>query len=165
VNLLLEEKVCITCFQPRPLPWFVGDGHASVLLEVCSFYRDTLSCREQKISYNKCRAKRIVQQNNWRARQLGLLADLTVEQWIGVLEQSNGYCFHCHSFIGEQVLVLYHLVPRSRGCGRTLSNVVPTYKQCNINERGRTIEQWRQDEARQESTRIQKSQGKARGIT
>ena len=26
VNLLLEEKVCIICFQPRPLPSFVGDG-------------------------------------------------------------------------------------------------------------------------------------------
>ena len=81
MNLLLEAKVCITCVQPRPLPWFVGDGHAFVLLDECSFCRDSLSYHEQKISYNKCRAKRIVLHNNWRARQLGLPADLTIEQW------------------------------------------------------------------------------------
>jgi hypothetical protein len=79
MNLLLKEKTCIACLQSRPLPQFVGDGHAFVLLDVCSFCRDALP-QEQKISYNKCRAKRIVLQNNWRARQLGLPADLTVEQ-------------------------------------------------------------------------------------
>ena len=101
MNLLLEEKVCDTCSQPRPLPWFVGDGHAFVLLDVCSFCRDTLSCQEHKISDNRCRAKRIVLHSNLRARQLGLPADLTVAQSLDVLEQSHGYGFHRHSFIED----------------------------------------------------------------
>ena len=163
MNLLLEAKVCITCLQPRPLPWFVGDGHAFVLLDVCSFCRDTLSCHEHKISYNKCRAKRIVLHNNWRARQLRLPADLRVEQWIDVLEQSNGYCFHCHSFIGEQVLVLDHLVPLALGGGTTLSNVVPACMQCNADKRGRTVEQWRRGTARTGSS--SEKSGKDRRMT
>jgi 5-methylcytosine-specific restriction endonuclease McrA len=160
MNLLLEEKVCTNCLLPRPLPSFVGDGHAFVLLDICSYCRDTLSHLDQKISFNKCRAKRIVLRNNWRARQLALPADLTVEQWIEVLEQSNGYCYHCHTFIGEQALVLDHLIPLALGGGTTLSNVVPTCQRCNADKRGRTVEQWRQGEARQELDRMQKRRGK-----
>ncbi len=163
MNLLLEEKVCVACLQPRPLPWFVGDGHAFVLLDSCSFCRVTLSLQEQKLSYNKCRAKRIVLLNNRRARQRALPADLTVEQWIEVLGQSHGYCYHCHSFIGEQTLVLDHLVPLALGGGTTLSNVVPSCQRCNADKRSRTVVQWRHDEARQELDRLQKRRGKEDG--
>ena len=41
--------------------------------------------------------------------------------------------------------------------------VVPTCKQSNADKRGRAVEQWRQDEARQELGRLQKSQGKPGG--
>jgi 5-methylcytosine-specific restriction endonuclease McrA len=63
-----------------------------------------------------------------------LYCDLILEQWLHLLEQSEGKCHYCH--------VLDHMIPIIRGGGTTLTNVVAACRKCNTDKRGRTFEEW-----------------------
>ena len=63
-----------------------------------------------------------------RARDGGLLATLTVEQWLCTLEFFGGYCAYCQQKPG---VVLEHFVPISLGGGTTVDNCVPSCYLCN----------------------------------
>ena len=95
-------------------------------------------------SQASCRERRVVDSNNLRARQRGLACDLTLEQWLHLLEQSEGKCYYCHNFVGEKKLVFDHMIPIIKGGGTTLTNVVAACRKCNADKRGRTVEEWKQ---------------------
>jgi 5-methylcytosine-specific restriction endonuclease McrA len=68
-----------------------------------------------------------VASQNFRANKKGLVADLTLEQWIAILEQHSHLCHYC----GEPFSEIDHIVPVSWGGGTTASNVVPSCRACN----------------------------------
>src|SRR5438132_10232903 len=81
-------------------------------------------------------AIRQVHTNNTRARRFGLVADLTVDQWLQVLSDSGGRCVYCARMVGVTALVVEHRVPLSRDGGTTYSNVAAACAPCNGKKKG-----------------------------
>ena len=64
---------------------------------------------------------------NTRARKLGLEADLTLDQWIAILESYNYSCGYCGGHFEE----IDHVRPLSEGGATTAGNVIPCCSKCN----------------------------------
>lgn len=69
-----------------------------------------------------------VYQNVQKARNAGLPATLTVEEWIDTIDLFNGLCAYCRDNTFE---VLDHMVPIYAGGGTTKQNCVPACITCN----------------------------------
>ena len=80
---------------------------------------------------NMVKARLAVNTSNARAKNLGLPNDLTVEQWVGLLETTEGCCSYCDTYIGINHLTLDHILPVSRGGASTLENIAPACLTCN----------------------------------
>lgn len=72
--------------------------------------------------------KETVTQQNRRAVREGVVADLTIEQWIATLESWGFKCAYC----GGEYQVMEHIIPVSQGGGTTVDNCVPACFSCNI---------------------------------
>lgn len=73
--------------------------------------------------------RRVLFQNS-RTRKLGLLCDLSVSEWIKILDKHNRSCAYC----GGQFTDMDHVIPVSNGGGTTKSNVVPSCDRCNTDK-------------------------------
>jgi len=69
--------------------------------------------------------------NNSRARRLGLICDLTLEEWIGVLRANDGKCAYCGGNFEE----MDHIIQIEDGGGTTVGNVAPSCKRCNLDKK------------------------------
>lgn len=73
-----------------------------------------------------------VRQNRWRAKQLGLDATLTLEEWLSTLERFQGRCAYCQR---TAATVLEHFIPLSAGGGTVVENCIPACSSCNAKKR------------------------------
>lgn len=62
------------------------------------------------------------------ATKRGLLASLTLEEWLDTLVLFQGKCAYCKH---KPVEVLEHILPVEAGGGTTQDNCVPAYQSCN----------------------------------
>ena len=60
------------------------------------------------------------------------VSDLTLEDWIEVLEQYGYQCAYCKS---TSRLTMDHIVPLSKGGPHTKSNIAPACRPCNSRKR------------------------------
>ena len=74
-----------------------------------------------------------------RAREKGLVSDLTTRQWRIILFVYNGKCAYCGS---DTEIQQEHVVPVSRGGGTTMGNIVPACKKCNMSKKDKTVVEW-----------------------
>jgi hypothetical protein len=65
--------------------------------------------------------------HNKRTAQLGLVSDLTIEQWLEVVDHYGNKCADC----GGDWTDLDHIIPVSKGGGTTKDNVRPLCSHCN----------------------------------
>lgn len=141
--VLPARKVCVICQTAKDIDEFLN----YIKEKRRYYYTDTcISCFGDNglnpFSQASCRERRVVDSNNRRARERGLACDLTLEQWLHLLEQAEGKCYYCYAFVGKKKLVLDHMIPIIKGGGTTLTNVVAACRKCNADKRGRTIEEW-----------------------
>lgn len=91
--------------------------------------------------YRRSTAKerqRVARQNS-RARAAGLTADLTIEEWIAVLDEHEHKCAYC----GGPYECIEHKTPIIAGGGTTKDNVIPACNRCNAD----AYQQYRQAQA------------------
>jgi 5-methylcytosine-specific restriction endonuclease McrA len=93
---------------------------------LCSGCRDKARLEYQEYKRNGKERQRVAVQND-RARRLGLVADLTVDEWLAVIKEHNNRCKYC----GGGWTDMEHVVPVSQGGGTTKSNVVTSCRSCN----------------------------------
>ena len=68
---------------------------------------------------------------SWRARKLGRITTLTLDDWIAVLEASKGACHYCHVIVGVDELTMDHVVPLLTGGTNCKENIVAACAGCN----------------------------------
>lgn len=85
--------------------------------------------RERKTKAEKWR----VNAQNARARSVGLIGDLTLDQWIYTVDRFDWKCAYCN----EEFEVMEHITPLSSGGGTTFGNVVPACNVCNHDKVGK----------------------------
>lgn len=64
-----------------------------------------------------------------RARRLGSNPDLTIQQWVQILEEFDHCCAYCQTRTAK--LEQEHMTPLARGGRHTRNNVVPACRNCN----------------------------------
>lgn len=75
-----------------------------------------------------------------RARMRSVVADLTSEEWAGILAEFNHQCAYCDR--RDAVLEQDHVWPISRGGGHTAANVVPACRSCNASKNDSLLADW-----------------------
>lgn len=63
--------------------------------------------------------------------QNGRSGDLTLEQWLKILDDSQGRCHYCSTYVGIEKLAIEHVFPASRGGKCTVTNIVASCRSCN----------------------------------
>lgn len=88
---------------------------------------------QEKLRVKKARHKQ---------RKRNLPADLTTEQWLGILDKFNYQCCYC----GQEYDSLQqdHFVPVSKGGWYTETNIVPACPTCNASKNNKDYEDWYQ---------------------
>lgn len=88
---------------------------------------------QEKLRVKKARHKQ---------RKRNLPADLTPDQWLGILEKFNHQCCYC----GQKVESLQqdHFIPVSKGGWYTEINIVPACPTCNASKNNKDYEDWYQ---------------------
>jgi HNH endonuclease len=82
---------------------------------------------------------------NYRAAKLGLVADLTIGQWIATCIAFNNTCAYCGSRGTPHTFIIEHLVPVVRGGGTTRTNIVPSCSACNGSKTSKHAREWAGD--------------------
>lgn len=84
---MIISKRCSSCLEMKPLTEFVQFIRRKyVIIEACD------SCYSpEPIPLFIVRAERVVRYQNIRAREYGCIADLTAQQWIDILNKSEGF--------------------------------------------------------------------------
>ncbi|MBN2048708.1 MAG: HNH endonuclease [Anaerolineaceae bacterium] len=77
------------------------------------------------------RERQRVMTQNYRAREAGLPADLTIEEWLETIADYNGLCAYCQQRPYEH---LEHFIPIDAGGGTTVGNCVPACGKCNYSK-------------------------------
>jgi 5-methylcytosine-specific restriction endonuclease McrA len=80
---------------------------------------------KQKYNYDKEQWR--VKAQNVRAEVKGVQSDLTIKQWLSILERFDYKCVYCGGDFEE----LEHIISISDGGGTTADNVIPSCKKCN----------------------------------
>jgi 5-methylcytosine-specific restriction endonuclease McrA len=75
------------------------------------------------------RAKTAIQNNRSRARKKGVPSNMTVRDWLLLLEVFNHACAWCGTAV--QLLDLDHIIPIHRGGHDVAGNIVPVCRPCN----------------------------------
>lgn len=78
-------------------------------------------------------------QRRRRARKLGSNPDLTLDQWIEVLEEFGHRCAYCGV---EGDLEQDHVWPISRGGRHTKDNMAPACRSCNARKGAKLLAEW-----------------------
>lgn len=78
-------------------------------------------------------------ENKRRALKTGAGADLTGDEWLGILAQFDHRCFYCGT---DGPMVQEHMTPLSRGGRHSASNVVPACRLCNGRKFTKTAEEF-----------------------
>jgi 5-methylcytosine-specific restriction endonuclease McrA len=81
------------------------------------------------------RAKEKVKVQNGYAESRGSYGDLTIEQWLKMLDDSQGHCRYCKQYIGVEYLTMDHVIPDGP---TTESNIVVACRSCN-SSKGRKL--------------------------
>lgn len=106
----------------------------SVISERESFVKSTKKIKKstniklmvrQKYNYDKEQWR--VRAHNVRATVKGVQSDLTIDQWLSILDRFDYKCVYC----GENFEELEHIISVGDGGGTTADNVVPACKKCN----------------------------------
>lgn len=93
----------------------------------CDFCDDCMvSMRTKRKSQSKERQR--VNAQKARTAKFGLTSNLTLEQWLSILDKYGYKCAYC----GGAFETMDHVVPVSFGGGTTASNVVPSCMACNL---------------------------------
>lgn len=103
---------CVACgqiFENKHAPWITNNP-------LCGF------CKRK---YRK-ELSRVNQQNS-RTRKMCLVSDLTLSEWLGVLDEHSHKCKYC----GDDYKGMDHVIAVSNGGGTTKGNVVPACTKCN----------------------------------
>lgn len=79
--------------------------------------------------FNSRFERNIFNQHLRRARQAGLPATLTMEDWYENVYHFQGKCAYCQM---KPYAVLEHYISLSSGCGTTADNCVPACQSCNV---------------------------------
>jgi len=75
-----------------------------------------------------------------RAREIGVFADLTAQQWQDVLTTHDFRCKYCGIRFSEKTPpTMDHVIPLSRGGHHTATNIVPACLHCNCSKGAKTI--------------------------
>ena len=77
-----------------------------------------------------------------RAREKGLIADLTLSQWKSIVTAFKFECVYCGFKDLQQYMCMDHLIPVSKGGGTTWRNVVPACRTCNSKKRAKDVVTW-----------------------
>ena len=64
-----------------------------------------------------------------RAKRAGVIATLTLVEWLETLDDFNGKCAYCGQ---GQFEILEHFIPISHGGGTTVNNCIPSCGSCNV---------------------------------
>lgn len=83
-----------------------------------------------------------------RAKRLGLPATLTIDEWVGILEQYQWNCAYC----GRAFELLEHVTSTRMGGGTTAENCVPACRCCNLRKGSAQVKDW----LRREQERFEK---------
>lgn len=78
---------------------------------------------ESRIRKEKLR----VRKHNRKARYRGLVATLTLDDWLDIIARYGDRCAHC----GGEWSTLDHVTPMSWGAGTFAANCVPSCQECN----------------------------------
>ena len=69
-----------------------------------------------------------VQKANAKARSMGLRADLTLDEWLEIVDDYENQCAYC---LGGKSESLDHIIPLAKGGPTTKVNVAPACMACN----------------------------------
>lgn len=104
-------------------------------------------CREyQRISYRRHPEKAAEKRNRRRARQEGLAATYTSQDWMRSLEVFSRCCAYCGKH--ESVVGAFdqdHVIPVVAGGGYVPGNIVPACAKCNGSKWQKPYAQWMQE--------------------
>jgi hypothetical protein len=103
VTRLPEAKRCEVCQEIKGIDDFLNYFQSKRRY----YYTDTCTVCFGDTGLNpfsqaSCRERRVVDSNNLCARQRGLAYDLTLEQWLHLLEQSEGKRHYCQVLVGKR---------------------------------------------------------------
>jgi len=143
-----ETKICSKCKQPKPLYDFYKlpqskDGYSYTCYD-CRHKR-YLENKDKIRAYQKTRmgkACRTANNNNQRAKFLGIPDRITSRDWLRILEKANGQCYHCKRIAGEDNLTLDHLYPLFKGGTNTPDNIVASCAPCNHSKGAKLPHNW-----------------------
>lgn len=85
-------------------------------------------CKMRRKTYQKEITR--VQGQNKRTQKRGLVSDLTIDQWLSVLDTFAWKCYYCLGEFSD----MHHVIPVSAGGGTTVTNVVPVCERCNTHQ-------------------------------
>lgn len=91
--------------------------------------------KEQRAKWYQANRESMILRSSSR-RSWVAAGDLTLDQWLGILEEFDNRCAYCNK---SGKMELEHMTPRSRGGRHTASNVVPACLSCNRRKGTRTL--------------------------
>ena len=97
----------------------------NVFENVYAVFSKTMLCENCKYKYGSEYSR--VHSNRTRAKKLGLAADLTLLEWLDILNSFGWKCAYCNN----EFCQMDHMTPISKGGGTTMDNVIPVCKECN----------------------------------
>lgn len=89
----------------------------------------------------------------WRSRsyakKYGVESTLTPEEWKNIVDNKNFSCYLCGTQLSiepksENIVLIEHVIPMSRGGKNSADNVLPACIRCNVAKRDMTIEEFKQ---------------------
>lgn len=117
----------------------INSSDAGLSLKFCPSCNFSLANEWQlrKLAPGYQREHRRVRFHMDRARDKGLPATLTTDQWLGILTHYRNMCAYCGSAFTE----LEHILPLAQGGGTVKDNCVPACRFCNSVKGGRHPDQ------------------------
>ena len=81
------------------------------------------------------RERKRVQDHLFRAQKNNTVADLTLHEWMSILDAFNFRCAYCQ----DVYELIEHIMPISKGGGTEKNNCVPACKSCNTKKSNKLI--------------------------
>lgn len=150
------DKVCRSCKSPRKATWRAWNqdrvaeyqtawraDNADRLkrYDIDRYWSDPETHRSrtrERLATPEGRGKRALWEQQRRVRAMGIVNDLTNEQWQALVEKYQGRCLACGR--DDLPLTRDHIVPLTKGGALTLSNVQPLCRPCNSSKKANIID-------------------------
>lgn len=68
---------------------------------------------------------------------------LSAQKAIAIYQRTGGHCGYCGCILDFESFTADHLIPRSKGGGNELSNLMACCKTCNRSKSSRSVEEFR----------------------